>query len=253
MLDGQKVLVAGAGGLLGSTLVRDLLGEGANVVAVDINEDQMRRRLNELGVSLSGDELLSLTCDLTKKSEVEALFSQIPGLTGAVNATYPRNSAYGAHFLDVEVQDFNENVSLHLGSTFLFCQQAAKYFLRAQGNFSLVNISSVYGVVTPRFDIYEGTSMTMPVEYAAIKSAVIHLSKYIAAYVRDSRFRVNCVSPGGIRDCQPDRFIEAYKSHTFGNGMLTVDDVTGGIIYLLSDKARHVTGQNIIVDDGFSI
>ena len=95
--------------------------------------------------------------------------------------------------------------------------------------------------------------MTMPVEYAAIKSALIHLSKYAAAYVADSRFRVNLVSPGGITDKQPDSFLQAYKAKTLGKGMLDATDVTGAITFLLSDHARYTNGQNIVVDDGFTL
>ncbi len=95
--------------------------------------------------------------------------------------------------------------------------------------------------------------MTMPVEYAAIKSALIHLSKYVVAYMNDSKFRVNVVSPGGILDKQPEEFIEAYKKETLGKGMLNVSDVVGSILYLLSDSAQYVNGQNLIVDDGFSL
>jgi NAD(P)-dependent dehydrogenase (short-subunit alcohol dehydrogenase family) len=95
--------------------------------------------------------------------------------------------------------------------------------------------------------------MTMPVEYAAIKSAIQHWSKYAAAYVNDSRFRINCVSPGGIFDHQPDAFLEAYKSNTHGAGMLDVEEVVGSVLFLLSEQSRYVTGQNIVVDDGFSL
>ncbi|MNI21023.1 Glucose 1-dehydrogenase B [compost metagenome] len=153
----------------------------------------------------------------------------------------------------MSLASFNENISLHLGSAFLFTQQCASYFKAHETAFSLVNISSIYGVVAPKFDIYNNTKMTMPVEYAAIKSAIQHLSKYAVAYVNDSRFRVNNVSPGGIFDNQPETFCQAYKSHTHGAGMLDVTEIIGSIMFLLSEQSRYVTGQNIIVDDGFSL
>ncbi|ENO1894603.1 SDR family oxidoreductase, partial [Vibrio vulnificus] len=118
---------------------------------------------------------------------------------------------------------------------------------------SLVNISSIYGVVAPKFEIYNNTPMTMPVEYAAIKSAIQHLNKYVVSYVNDSRFRINCVSPGGIFDHQPEAFLQAYKEKTHGAGMLDVEEVVGSVLFLLSEQSRYVTGQNIVVDDGFSL
>ncbi|PSV57051.1 flagellin modification protein A, partial [Photobacterium profundum] len=191
--------------------------------------------------------------DVTNEAEVKAFFATQVGITGAVNSTYPRNSTYGAHFFDVSLQSFNENLALHLGSAFLFTQQCAAYFQDKLEPFSLVNISSIYGVVAPKFDIYDNTPMTMPVEYAAVKSAILHLNKYAAAYVNDSRFRINCVSPGGIFDHQPDAFLDAYKGNTHGAGMLDVDEIIGSIMFLLSEQSKFVTGQNIIVDDGFSL
>ena len=116
-----------------------------------------------------------------------------------------------------------------------------------------MTISSIYGVNAPRFEIYENTPMTMPVEYAAIKSAVLQLNRYLASYISDSRFRVNSVSPGGILDQQPGSFLEAYKKQTLGAGMLKPEDITGSIMFLLSDASRYINGQNIVVDDGFSL
>ena len=112
-------------------------------------------------------------------------------------------------------------------------------------------MASVYGVVAPNFQIYTGTEMTMPVEYAAIKAGLLNLSKYVTAYVNNSKFRVNSVSPGGILDDQNQKFLQAYKQHTLGKGMLEVNDVLGSIVFLLSNMSSYVNGQNIIIDDGF--
>ena len=95
--------------------------------------------------------------------------------------------------------------------------------------------------------------MTMPVEYAAIKSAIIHLNKYVAAYVNNSKFRVNSVSPGGILDAQPETFLNRYKEKSLGKGMLDIDDIVGAVVFLLSDKTKYINGQNIIIDDGFTL
>lgn len=251
LLKNKCVLVVGAGGLLGSHLVSALLAVGTKVIAADINTDLIYQRLDEFKVDPKNENLICSPLDVTNEESLTSFFESHENIDGAVNATYPRNKAYGAHFFDVKVTDFNENVSLHLGSSFLFMQKCASYFKSNQREFSLVNISSIYGVVAPKFEIYENTKMTMPVEYAAIKSAIMHLSKYVVAYVADSRFRVNSVSPGGILDKQPKAFLDAYKQQTLGKGMLEVTDVIGTIIYLLSDYARYVNGQNIVVDDGF--
>ena len=95
--------------------------------------------------------------------------------------------------------------------------------------------------------------MTMPVEYAAIKSGLIQLTKYMAKYFKGMNIKVNALSPGGIFDHQPEIFLENYKMECSTKGMLEQSDLTGSLIYLLSDMSKYVNGQNIVVDDGFSI
>ncbi|MGF1881050.1 oxidoreductase [Vibrio splendidus] len=253
LLSNQKLLVAGAGGLLGVKVVKQALEQGSQVIAADINLELMTEKLVAQNIVIESADLELVSLDVTSESDVKNFFDTRSDITGAVNSTYPRNKAYGAHFFDVSLDSFNENLSLHLGSAFLFTQQCAAYFEKHKTHFSLVNISSIYGVVAPKFEIYDNTSMTMPVEYAAIKSAILHLNKYASAYVNDSRFRINSVSPGGIFDHQPSKFLEAYKSNTHGVGMLDVQEVVGSILFLLSTQSKFVTGQNIIVDDGFSL
>ena len=253
LLKHKCFLVAGAGGLLGSHLVPSILAQGGKVIAADINVDAMAQRLATQGVDTADDNLTLIHLDVTSEERLKAFFAQQEHMNGAVNTTYPRNKTYGAHFFDVSLSSFNENISLHLGSAFLFTQQCAAYFKTHETAFSLVNMSSIYGVVAPKFDIYNNTKMTMPVEYAAIKSAIQHLSKYVVTYVNDSRFRINLISPGGLLDNQSEIFCQAYKKQTCGKGMLDVSDVVGSVMFLLSDQSRYVTGQNIVVDDGFSL
>lgn len=253
MFKHKTILVAGAGGLLGSNLVLALIEQGASVIAADINRQVMTSRLEALAGFNAAGRLTIIELDLNDSGAVKLFFQSVKGLDGAVNCAYPRNKHYGAKLFDVELEHFNENVSLHLGATFLFMQQCAAYFEREKNPFSLVNISSVYGVIAPRFEVYENTGMTMPVEYAAIKSGVIQLSKYLTAYVSNSLFRSNCVSPGGIFDNQPQAFLDKYKAHCMGKGMLDIGDVTGTVLFLLSENAKYVNGQNIVVDDGFSL
>ena len=251
MLESKKILVMGAGGLLGASLVKKIIELGGVVIAADFDIDGLAERLLPVGKQASLHQVVEV--DVTSKESVQRLFTSIEGLDGVVNCTYPRGKGYGAHFFDVELEDFNQNVALHLGSSFLLMQQAARYFVASKQPLSLVNISSIYGVVAPKFDVYDDTSMTMPVEYAAIKSAIIHLNKYVAKYVKDSRFRVNSVSPGGIYDGQPNRFCEKYRGYTNGAGMLDVDAVLGAVCFLLGDSSAYMTGQNLVDDDGFSI
>tara|TARA_R110001606_G_scaffold380330_2_gene540810 strand:- start:1026 stop:1790 length:765 start_codon:yes stop_codon:yes gene_type:complete len=253
ILENKKILVTGAAGLLGTALVKELVKKGAKVIATDISLEYLEKKLIETDVDLREGTVEISKLDLSNESAVISFFDSLDDVNGAVNCAYPRNKNYGKHFFDVNIDDFNDNVSLNLGSSFLLMQQCASYFKRTSIPFSLVNISSIYGVVSPKFEIYNNTQMTMPVEYAAIKSGLIHLSRYVTTYIGKSDFRVNVVSPGGILDNQPSDFLNAYKNETFGKGMLNVSDILGTVIFLLSSNSRYINGQNIIVDDGFSL
>ena len=127
-----------------------------------------------------------------------------------------------------------------------------KLFLK-QGHGNFINFSSILGLSSPKFNHYVGTSINSPIEYTAVKSAIIAISKYLAKYYKDKNIRVNCISPGGIFDNQDSRFIDKYRDDTINKGLLDPDDITGTVNFLLSDDSKYINGQNIIVDDGWSL
>lgn len=254
-IQGKTILVVGAAGRIGRVIVDAVLSAGGRAVAIDTDAAGLESLIELHGtVALS-----SVSVDMADRAAIDQALSDAQrsfgAVDGAVNAAYPRNKRYGRHFFDVEYADFYENTGLHLGGYFLFMQACARYALNHQQAFSLVNLSSIYGSMAPRFDVYAGTSMTMPVEYAAIKAGLEHMTRYVNAYMkgRCAQFRANCVSPGGILAGQDQQFLNRYGEHCLEKGMLDSQDITGAIMFLLSDNARHVVGQNIIVDDGFSI
>ena len=251
ILKNKRILVIGAGGLLGRSLVSGVVSAKGKVIAVDSNAESMRNGL-ELPKNIKRN-IEFLVLDITNEEAMSNFFTSSLELDGAINAAYPRNQSYGAGFYDVSLESFNENLALQLGSTFLLTQQCASYFNLHKRPFSLVNLASIYGSVAPRFDIYEGTAMTMPVEYAAIKSATIHLSKYVARVVGDINFRINCLSPGGVLNAQDGNFVESYSKYSMSKTMLAPDDIVSTALFLLSDLAKHITGQNLIVDDGWHL
>lgn len=253
-MENKTIVVVGAAGRLGRDIVSGLLEAGANVVALDSNPVGLR----ELGTANPNDfRLMTAPLDIADAKAINGVFELVDArfgaIDGAVNTAYPRNSNYGRKFFEVEYEDFCENISLHLGGYFLFMQQCAKYSKDRNCRFSLVNLSSIYGVMAPRFDIYDGTAMTMPVEYAAIKAGLVHITRYANAFMKGGLFRTNCVSPGGILAGQDPQFLSRYNTHCMSKGMLDSKDVLGAIFYLLSDASAYVAGQNIVIDDGFSL
>lgn len=255
MLADKVIIVTGGAGLIGKSFVRSIVENKGIAVIADNNIAHAMDVSKELSLGLRSDRVLPMQMDITNKnsisSVIEKLHDDYGKIDALVNNAYPRNKNYGKHFFDVTYDDFAENTSINLGGYFLTSQQFAQYF-KNQGWGNIVNIASIYGVIAPKFEIYNGTNMTTPVEYAAIKSGVIHLTKYMAAYFKGLNIRVNAISPGGVLDDQPESFLQKYKQNCFNKGMLDSQDLCGTLVYLLSDMSRYVNGQNIVVDDGFS-
>ena len=256
LLKDKIVIVTGGAGLIGRALITGIVEQGGTGIIADIDRTRAEAVANELRIELGKQTVWAVDVDITSRDSLTAMFAAVSSrykrIHAVVNNAYPRNKNYGRKFFDVEYADFCENVSLHLGGYFLVAQQAALFFSR-QGHGNIVNMSSIYGVIAPRFEVYEGTAMTMPVEYAAIKSSIIHLTRYMAKYLQGKNIRVNAISPGGILDRQPSEFLQRYNALCSTKGMLAPGDIIGTAVYLLSDLSSPVNGQNIVVDDGFSL
>ena len=126
-------------------------------------------------------------------------------------------------------------------------------FFKNQGYGNLIHLSSIQGSSSPKFNHYEGTNMISPIEYSAMKAGIISLTKYLAKLYKKDNIRVNCISPGGIIDSQPVKFKNNYKKDCGSKGLLDADDLVGAMLYLISDDSKYMNGQNIIIDDGWSL
>lgn len=254
MLNEKVIVVTGGAGLLGRHFASAIAREGGLAIVADANLSAAQAVAAEIKANAGRAEAAALYITDTASIErlIESLHASHGRIDAVVNSAYPRNKSWGRKLEDVTYPDFCENVGLHLGGYFLVAQRFALYF-RAHGGGNIVNMGSIYGSQAPRFEIYAGTQMTTPVEYAAIKAAVLHLTQYFAAYFKKDGVRCNSLSPGGILDRQPDSFLEAYRSHCGTKGMLAPADVVGALVFLLSDASRYVTGQDLVVDDGFCL
>jgi NAD(P)-dependent dehydrogenase (short-subunit alcohol dehydrogenase family) len=256
MLKNKVVVITGGAGLLGKEFATAVLENNGIAIIADLDADNGLKAANLLKELFPAGTIDFQPLNISNKqsilSLIEILTQKYNRIDALVNSAYPRNKSYGRKFEDVTYEDFCENITINLGGYFLTSQQFLKYFCR-QGFGNIINIASVYGVIAPRFEIYDNTSMTMPVEYAAIKSALIHLTKYMAKYYKGKNIRINAISPGGVLDTQPAAFLESYKAFCLNKGILDKSDINGTLVYLLSDLSLFVNGQNIVVDDGFTL
>jgi len=254
VLDDNVVVITGGAGLLGRRFAAAVARAGG--IAVIADRDLVAATKVARGLEAEGLQAVAALLDITDQKSIAAMIADVDASCGrihaVVNNAYPRNANYGRKLEDVTYADFCENVGLHAGGYFLVSQCFAEYF-KARGGGNIVNMASIYGVIPPKFEVYDDTQMTMPVEYAAIKSAILHLTRYFAQYFKSDGVRVNALSPGGILDRQPAAFLQSYREHCGTKGMLDPDDMIGALVFLLSDASRYVTGQNLIVDDGFTL
>lgn len=257
MLSNKVIVITGGAGLIGREFVKTVIEENGIAVIADIDEVIGNQVKIELSKSLATNNIDFVPLDITSETSIQHciqyLSTKYNRIDALVNNAYPRNKNYGKHFFDVSYTDFCENLSVNIGGYFLCSQKFAEYFIKSKKKGNIVNIASIYGVIAPKFEIYEHTSITTPVEYAAIKSALIHLTKYMARYFKGHGIRVNSLSPGGILDDQPSEFLNAYREQCLSKGMLNKTDLTGSLLYLLSDMSAFVNGQNLVVDDGFCL
>ena len=113
-------------------------------------------------------------------------------------------------------------------------------------------MASIYGIVAPDFSVYNETNMTTPAAYSAIKGGLINLTRYMASYFGPKQIRVNAISPGGIYDKQNITFIQNYEKRVPMGRMGSPDDISPAVIFLLSNDSKYITGQNIIIDGGWT-
>lgn len=241
-LKDKIIIVTGGSGLLGRDIVKKINQEGGFCINVDIN-------------NVTVDDLSTIQCDVTSEKSVneclQLIIVKYKRIDGLVNNAYPRTSDWGDKFENIKLSSWQSNVDSQLNSCFYLIQQCSKYMVGFKAG-SIINMASVYGIVGPDFGVYEGTSMTMPAAYSAIKGGLINFTRYLASYFGPFNIRVNAVSPGGIFDQQDLGFVERYTDKVPMKRMGMPDDISPLIVFLLSDESNYITGQNIAVDGGWT-
>lgn len=253
-LDNKTIIVTGACGLLGREICKALAELNASIVLADIDISAAEELQNKL-LNISGVSHKVFPLDICSEDSVNQLVEELSkrsnSVDGLVNNAYPRNKTYGTVFENITMDSWRENIDMHLNGYFNVSQKIARVMMK-QKRGNIVNIASIYGMSGPDFRIYEGTNMTMPAEYAAIKGAIINFTRYLATYLADYNIRVNAISPGGIYNGQPSTFVNNYCQRTPMRRMGTPEDIAGGVLFLLSDLSSYITGQNIVIDGGWS-
>jgi NAD(P)-dependent dehydrogenase (short-subunit alcohol dehydrogenase family) len=222
----KSVIVTGSRGLIGRTLTAALRGGGYEVIEADLS----------LGMDLSDPGFVARWFAQNRAAHLVNLFA----LNDAVVTDRQTQS-----FLDVDLQSIKRCLDINVVALLSVCRE----FIRNQQEGTIVNFSSIYGVVSPRPSLY--TSGEKFIGYGVSKAAVIQLTRHLAVHAAP-RFRVNCVVPGGVEDGQPDEFVKRYGAQSPLGRLMGAHEITGIVEFLLSDKASYCTGGVFPVDGGWT-
>jgi NAD(P)-dependent dehydrogenase (short-subunit alcohol dehydrogenase family) len=247
----DKVMVlTGGGGSYGRQLAAALAGAGARLVIASRNLNRLRaiaRAQARRGYAITCKEL-----DQAEEGSVLALRSEVLKRFGRVDGLVNNAVSRPMKSLDAPVSAWEESMRVNATGVFLMTRAFGEAMLEQKSG-SIVNIGSMMGMVGPSLEFYEGTGMGTPApDYFFHKGGMINLTRYFAAMFGPRGVRVNCVSPGGLWNRQPKRFLERYNRRTMLGRMAGESDLGGAVVFLLSDASRYITGVNLPVDGGYT-
>jgi NAD(P)-dependent dehydrogenase (short-subunit alcohol dehydrogenase family) len=253
-LEGRVAVVTGGLGQMGEVYTDGLAARGMRVAVFDVAAEP------------GGDgDVRRFRVDVTDRASIEAATAQVVGEWGAPHLLV-NNAALDSPpdappeevgpFETYPEASFDEVMDVNVKGVVLCCQVVGAAMADA-GRGSIVNISSVYGLLSPPQDLYEfrrqgGETFFKPVAYSVSKSALLNLTRYLATYWAKSGVRVNTLTLGGIFNEQPQAFLEAYGARVPLGRMAEAGEALGAVVFLASDASSYVTGANLVVDGGWS-
>ena len=265
-LTGRVAVVTGGVGLLGAEFCRTLAEAGSAVAVVDLNASASQQIADTL--TKNGYHAVSITADITRpdsvKTMVEKIVSSFGRLDILVNSAaldpkfdpdaIQKGIAPGA-FEDYPLEQWNAAMNVNLTGTFLVTQACVKQMLAQGKKGSIINICSTYGLNGPDQGIYikDGERVAYkPVYYTVTKAGVMGFTKYLAAYYAGTEIRVNALTPGGVFNHHEDYFVKNYSARTILGRMANKDEMNGALLFLASDASSYMTGNNLVVDGGWT-
>jgi NAD(P)-dependent dehydrogenase (short-subunit alcohol dehydrogenase family) len=265
-LSGRVAAVTGGVGLLGAEFCRTLAEAGAVVAVVDLNSSASQAVADSL--MDSGYKALALPTDITQPDSVNAAVEKVLSTFGRLDILV--NSAAldpkfdpdainkgitpGA-FEDYPLDLWNSALNVNLTGMFLMTQACVRPMLEQGKKGSIINICSTYGLNGPDQRIYvkDGQRVAFkPIYYTVTKAGVMGFTKYLAAYYAETEIRVNALTPGGVFNNHEDYFVKNYSAKTILGRMAKKDEMNGGLLFLASDASSYMTGNNLIVDGGWT-
>ena len=257
-LQGRVALVTGGAGHIGAAMCEAFAELGAGIVVLDFTERacvQLAGRLKEE----YGVQALPLAIDLTDEAALLSVPNRVVETFGRMDILVNCAALVGTSELKGWATSFDQQRSdtwrkaleVNLTAPFVLIQQCLEP-LAESGKGSIINISSIYGLVGPDVSLYEGTDMAgVPAAYAASKGGLVQFTRWLST-VAAPKVRVNAITSGGVWRGQPEEFHRRYIERTPLKRMASEEDLKGAAIYLASDLSAYVTGHNLVVDGGWT-
>lgn len=250
-LDGKLALVTGGAGFYGTPISRALAQAGAKVIIASRNRDNCEARAAEFRDE--GLDCVAEQFDMGKPESITSLCERIASTHGEldnlVNNALLRSPT---HYDEATPEQWAAALQANITGIHL-CTSAFSAGMRKRGSGSIINIASIYGVVAPKFQIYEGLDFSSPPDYPFHKGGLIAYTRYCASLFGPDGVRVNCLSPGGYYSGQAEVFVNRYNARIPLGRMAEDDDIAGPVVFLASEASRYITGANILVDGGLTI
>ena len=262
-LKGKTAIITGGAGILGKHFSEGLARCGAHVVIVDLNKKEGEMIARDL-TRRYGQQCINIVCDVSEPTSVSSMVDEVMKQFGDINILHNNAASKSSNleallapFEEYTLDQWREVTKVNLDGMFLVAQAVGRKMVEQNRGGSIIQTASIYGLLGPDFRIYEGSSymgrsINTPAVYSASKAAVIGLTKYLATYWADKNIRVNCITPGGAESGQNDTFKEKYSSRVPLGRMAQPEEMVGALLYLASNASSYVTGQNIIIDGGWS-
>ena len=259
-LNDEVVLITGGNGQLGSEYAKCLLNNGAKkVIGLDLKKSKLLDPLQD------SDRFSFFEVDITQKKSLVDVSKEIEEIAcsptvlinnAGIDSSPDSSLENASRFEDYTEDQWDKVLDVNLKGTFLTCQVFGGLMAKRKKG-SIINISSIYGMVSPDQSLYEyrrqkGEEFYKPVAYSASKSGIMNLTKYLAVYWASSSVRVNTLTLAGVYNNQDDEFLRQYNSRIPLGRMANVDDYNGAIIFLSSPASQYMTGSNLIVDGGWT-
>ncbi|WOK35106.1 SDR family NAD(P)-dependent oxidoreductase [Sphingomonas sp. C3-2] len=256
-LTGRMAIITGGAGHIGRAMATALAEHHCNILLVDRDPDALVRAANELS-DIGTGRIHTATVDLESEAQRLSLVNRVQADFGRLdilinNAGFVGDSqleGWAVPFDQQRIDTWRRAVEVNLTAPF-HLSQALSPLLRAGGKGSIINLGSIYGVLGPDLGLYAGTTMGNPGAYAASKGGLLQLTRWLSTSLAPS-IRVNSISPGGLARGQDERFTARYLARTPLGRMGGEEDFKGVALFLASDLSAWITGQNILVDGGWS-